>query len=181
MKRGVLQAAIVVLAMCARAEGANAQDRQNLKGRVGIGTLVSVVNTGIGPAVEYWATPQIAGTVAAGVASGYTTYGVRGTYLFHTSPEALENLFGVFRGSFAPGSKPLPYIAIGYSRLDPDEVSGIDPPSESGFEIVGGFQQLGLLGRPNIGIGVELGYAEILQIRGINGGAKVFWYFDPMF
>ncbi len=104
----------------------------NMEGRVGIGIQSNLLNFGLGPNVEYWLTDNIGMSASYGALADFTSYGIRGNYLF-------DNKFDLF------GFSTRPYVGAGFSSVTGPKYSVGTYTSEtkgSGVEMYGGvFQQ----------------------------------------
>jgi len=103
----------------------------NLGGRFGVGIQLNALNFGIGPSVEYWPTNNIGISASFGSLSDYTSYGIRGSYLF-------DNKFDLF------GTPTRPYLGAGFSSVTGPKYSFETVTSEtkgSGIEMYGGILQ----------------------------------------
>lgn len=99
-----------------------------MKGRAGAGLQVNFLNFGVGPSVEYWATENIGISGSAGVLADFTSYGIRGNYLF----DKKLDIFGL---------PTRPYLGIGFASITGPKYSFWGVTSEtkgSGIEIYGG-------------------------------------------
>lgn len=123
-------AVMVLLASLSMASDGYAEDF-NLGGRFGVGIQLNALNFGIGPSVEYWPTNNIGISASFGSLSDYTSYGIRGSYLF-------DNKFDLF------GTPTRPYLGAGFSSVTGPKYSFETVTSESkgsGIEIYGGILQ----------------------------------------
>ncbi len=95
----------------------------NVGGRFGIGAQLNLLNFGVGPSVEYWLTDNIGISASYGALSDFTSYGIRGNYLF----DGNLDLFGL---------PARPYIGAGFSSVT---LEGVFSTSKgTGIEIYGG-------------------------------------------
>ncbi len=123
-------AVMVCLAGLGMASDGYAEDF-NLGGRFGVGIQLNALNFGIGPSVEYWPTNNIGISASFGSLSDYTSYGIRGNYLF-------DNKFDLL------GTSTRPYLGAGFSSVTgPKHDYGTitETTKGSGIEMYGGILQ----------------------------------------
>ncbi len=102
-----------------------------MKGRAGAGLQVNFLNFGMGPNVEYWATENIGISGGIGAIADFTSYGVRGNYLFSKDLTIYEY-------------PTRPYLGVGFASITGQEYSYGGVTSEtkgSGMEVYAGLLQ----------------------------------------
>lgn len=121
------------------------------QGTIGAALNMNVLNFGLGPGIEYWATSNINISGGLGALADFTSYGIRGNYLFN-------NEFKIF------GIPARPLGGIGYTSIQGPEESyaGVSAETEgSGIEIYGGFLQPAPYISKNVFIRPEFVYSTV--------------------
>lgn len=122
-----------------------------MKGRAGAGLQVNFLNFGLGPSVEYWGTENIGISGSIGAVADFTSYGIRGNYLF----DRKLDIFGL---------PTRPYLGIGYASITGPEYSFWGVTSEtkgSGIEIYAGLLRPARYIYENVYTSVEFTYSTI--------------------
>ncbi|HEY3489583.1 MAG TPA: hypothetical protein VGK27_05605 [Candidatus Deferrimicrobiaceae bacterium] len=121
-----------------------------MKDRYGAGVQLDAFNFGIGPIAEYWVTDQAGVGVGLGALGDFTTFSVRGNYLF-------DKEFLLFN------QPTRPYAGIGYAYIKgPEEQIGVvkEKTKGSGYEIFGGFLQPAPYIAKDVYVGVDINYTS---------------------
>lgn len=103
MKKIVIVACVAVALSLNLVEIACAEELSVAR-RFGAGIQANLLNLGIGPSAEYWATENVGLMAAVGALADYTTFLIRGNYL-------LNNTFDV------AGYPARPYLGIGFAHV----------------------------------------------------------------
>ncbi|MFH1068714.1 MAG: hypothetical protein V1794_03750 [Candidatus Glassbacteria bacterium] len=122
----------------------NAQEKIEMKGRLGVGIQSNLLNFGLGPTVEFFTVENFSLAGSFGALSDFTSYGIRGNLFFNKTKE--------YR----------PFLGAGYSQINGPEATPVFgsklETKGSGLEIFGGLLQLA---SKNLGIRYEIIYGAM--------------------
>lgn len=127
------------------------RDDLSMQGRMGAGVQLSAINLELGPTGEYWITENIGVSASIGLFGDFTSYGIRGNYLFNNR----LNIYGI---------PSRPYVGLGYASIEGPEQSYGDitlKTEGSGFELYAGLIQPAFYIYPNVYIKPEFVYSAV--------------------